>query len=544
MREGILEMRSTEKRKGSREPDIEKEYSGNGYCPKCGSGRVVKTGMTTNVGSQKQNYLCRSCACKTTAPLAKPPSEVIPMRDKLPEAKRYLITSAQNATPIHKAFWQALERCAKFYDAEIVVIPGRYKNPTSQWTQNNKDHEWWDKAVMPYLCNGRIQLNERLMIVGDVKVQWAAARPLSRLDALTKDMSGIIGHGARALRSIATPQYKHPKLMFTTGACTVANYTDTKIGALGEFNHTLGALIVEIDGDAFYVRQLDATREGSFIDLNVEFTADGVRLARPALALAIADLHYRWANKKVLSATLTGPESLVGMTKPKVLFWHDAIDFHSRNHHHVNDWMIMFAKWKFGIECVRTEMDEVIDFINEQTPEGRSSMIVPSNHDRAATRWLRETDFRKDPVNAEFHNECVRRALVGVQKTVGGVSYPDTFSSYAKTKANANVIYMAEGEHKAIARVEYSFHGDKGPGGSRGSTANLSKMGTKVTKGHDHTAAILDACYSVGKCTAMLEYEVGAPSAHTNSHVLQYANGKRTLITIINGRFCLKRPRK
>ena len=47
-----------------------------------------------------------------------------------------------------------------------------------------------------------------------------------------------------------------------------ADYTDTKQGAIGAFNHRLGALIVEIDADVFYVRELNADRHGSFIDLD------------------------------------------------------------------------------------------------------------------------------------------------------------------------------------------------------------------------------------------------------------------------------------
>ena len=86
-----------------------------------------------------------------------PPVE---MRTKLPKVNRYIVTAAQNATPIHKGFWQSLQQAAKYYDAELVVIPGRYKNPTSQWTQGNDEHEWWDNEVLPYLSHGWIKLNE------------------------------------------------------------------------------------------------------------------------------------------------------------------------------------------------------------------------------------------------------------------------------------------------------------------------------------------------------------------------------------------------
>lgn len=523
----------------------EKKSSGFGFCPKskCGSGRLNKYGQTTNIGSAKQRYVCKDCGHKTTAPLSSPPVDSAPMRKELPTAKRYIITAAQNATPIHKGFWSSLQQAVKYYDAELVVIPGRYKNPTSQWTQGNDEHEWWDPEVIPFLCEGWIELNERLVILGDVKVQWAARSPLTSLDTLTKDKSGIVGHGARAMRSIATPQHKHPKIMFTTGACTVRNYTDTKQGTIAKFNHCLGALIVEVDGDVFYARQLNATKQGSFIDIDTEFTPTTVRRAEPALSVSMGDTHHRFIQPHVVKATFTDKDSLVKLLKPRYLFWHDVVDFHSRNHHHKDDWLAQHAKWKAGMESVRTEIDQAIRFVNEKTPEDCVSKIVSSNHDRAMARWLKEADFKHDPVNAEFYLEVARAAITSMRRTEGGVTFDDPFIAYGKKFAKPNVHFLKQGQSFVLSEVEYGFHGDIGPNGSRGTTRNLSKLGVKVTKGHNHTAEIIDGCYSAGKSTGMLEYEQGGPSSHTNSHVVQYANGKRAIVIIINGRYCLKRPK-
>ncbi len=518
--------------------------SGHGYCPKCASGWLKKNGQTTNTGSEKQRFVCKSCGHKTTAPSAEIPATPVTMRTTLPTAKRYIITAAQNATPIHRPTWQALLVAAKYYGAELVVIPGRYKNPTSQWTQKNKENEWWDEAVVPYLCNGWITLNERLVILGDVKVQWAARQPLVGLDALTKDKSGIVGHGSRGMRSVATPQHKHAKTMYTTGSCTVRNYTDTKQGMLGKFAHCLGAVIVEIDGDTFFVRQLNATKQGSFIDLDMEFTPEKAQPAKPALSVSMGDIHQRWVLPDVVSATFTASDSLVKLINPRYLFWHDTIDFHSRNHHHRDNWLTDFAKRKYKIDDVRVEVEEAVNFINKFTMRNRKSVVVSSNHDRAMLRWVMETDFRKDPVNAEFYLEIATLMLKSARKTGGGVSYDDPFGLYAQKFSKPNVQFLKPGESKVIAQVEYGFHGDIGPNGSRGTTKNLSKLGVKVTKGHSHTAEIIDGCYSAGKSTGMLEYEQGGPSSHTNSHVVQYANGKRVIITIINGRYCLKRPKR
>jgi hypothetical protein len=462
------------------------------------------------------------------------------MRSELPKAKVYIITAAQNATPIHKGFWKSLEYAAKYYKAERIVIPGRYKNPTSQWTQENNNHEWWCSEVLPYLFDGRMKLNERIVIFGDVKIQWAAKRPLSGMDGLTKDMSGIVGHGNRALRSIAAPQHKHPKLMLTTGACTVPNYTDTKQGALGEFNHCFGALIVEIDGDVFYIRQLNANQNGSFIDLGMEFTPDGVKPAKRALAISMGDTHQRFILPGVVEATFTAKKSMVNVLRPKYLFWHDLLDFHTRNHHHKDDWITIYGKWKDGKECINTEIEEAIRFVNKHTPKNCKSIIVSSNHDRALLKWLKEADFKKDPVNLMLNLELSAKVAKSAKMTESGIKYADPFILCAKKFAAKNVRFLEQGESFCLKGVEYGLHGDNGPNGSRGTTQNLSTIGVKVTKGHDHTAGIIDGCYSGGKSTGMLEYEAGGPSSHSNAHVAQYTNGKRTLIFIIKGRYSIE----
>lgn len=515
-----------------------------GYCPYCGSDALVKDGFTTNEGNKKQRYECKSCEKRTSAPAKEPPTLKMQMRKNVPSVKRYIVTSAQNATPVHRATWQSILNCAEYYDAEIVVIPGRYKNPTSQWTQKNKDHEWWDKLVVPYLCDGWVLLNDRLVILGDVKVQWAARQPLVGLDSLTKDKSGIVGHGSRALRSIATPQHKHSKLMMTTGTVTVRNYTDTKQGMLGKFSHCLGGLIVEIDGDTFYARQLNATKKGHFIDLDREFTPNGVSVAKPALALSMGDTHFRWIDPGVVRATFTSPDSMLKVLKPRNLMWHDVIDFHSRNWHHRDDFLTEYGKEKFNISDIEAEIKEGVMFVNKHTPVYCESRIVSSNHERQIGRWLRDTDPRKDPRNLLIWLRMTAEATNNLKKTAGGICYDDPFIKEAMPYAKPNVKFLKLGQSFVISGVEYGFHGDIGPDGARGTTRNLSKLGVKVTKGHSHKAEIDGGCYSAGKSTGPLEYEHGGPSSHSNTHVVQYHNGKRSLITIINGKYCLPRPKK
>ena len=197
------------------------------FCPKCGDENMYKSGRTTNVGAEKQNYMCNTCKKRTTRP--RKPEVEVPMRASVPQVKRYIVTAAQNSTPIHARLWESIKNCAEYYDAEIIVIPGRYKNPTSQWTKENDDNEWWAAEVMPYLVRGTINLGKRLIII-NTKIQWASMNPLTSMETLSGDKSVIVGHSKLALKSVATPQNKQPKLLYTTGCVTVKNYSDTKQG--------------------------------------------------------------------------------------------------------------------------------------------------------------------------------------------------------------------------------------------------------------------------------------------------------------------------
>jgi hypothetical protein len=137
-----------------------------------------------------------------------------------------------------------------------MVIPYSYKNSTSIFSTDEKDLECWDPEVAPYLVSTRIKLNSGLMVLGDIKTQPTAVNPLSGFDTITGSRSAIIGHPKLDLTTIATPQRKLPKILTTTGACTKADYSDTKAGVKGAHHRTYGACVVEIDGNVFHMRHI------------------------------------------------------------------------------------------------------------------------------------------------------------------------------------------------------------------------------------------------------------------------------------------------
>lgn len=522
----------------------------NKKCPKCKRMSLRKDGFTP---SNKQRWACtrrvagdRLMCYTTTNPdapyrdqggTAKEPDDNPRFARKLSGIKRFVITSAQNATPIHDGFFASLMNYCDFNDAELVVIPLRYKNATSRWTASQENAEIWDTALTPYLYNQRKKLNENLVLVGDVKTQPTASLPLSRFDSLTGPESGIIGHTKIQMKTIAVPAGRYPKLLLTTGACTVKNYTDTKAGKVGEFHHSLAAVVVEIVGKKFFVRHVSATQDGSFIDLQKEYTPSGVAVADPALALVFGDTHRVFIDKKVEKCTYA-KGGMVDKLNPEYLVFHDLHDGYARNPHHRANPFNEIAKRTASMHDVKCEVIEDVKWLTKVVGK-RKGVVISSNHDDFFARWILDCDWRRDPDNADFYLETALEMVRSVRMTNGGTSYVDPFVHWVrKLRGNAPIRCVGRDESFNLGGIELSLHGDQGPNGSRGSRQNLRRIGVKSIIGHSHSPGIEEGCYQAGTSTPLkLEYNHG-PSSWLQAHVVLYANGKRAILPIIDGQWC------
>ena len=504
-------------------------------CPECGGSSLHKKGRA---GSGKRRWQCKDCGHRTTNP-NQDTSPKVEFPSQLPKSNRYIFTAAQNATPVHKGFFASLKHYAKHIGAELIVIPFRYKNPTSQWSAQNESHEWWAQELADYLYDGRFDLNKSITVLADIKVQPTAVAPLTGLESITGERSGIVGHTKIQLTTIPTPNNKLPKIMATTGAVTAVNYTDTKTGKKGEFYHSFGAAVVELTRDGFHLRQINAVKDGSFIDLDKEATPKGVKKAPPAEALVMGDTHVDFIDPDVVSATFTDKGSMCATLKPKRLVWHDLLDFYSRNHHHRHDPITALVKHQSGMGDVRGEIVRACEFVDTHTPSGCESIIVPSNHPEAMARWIRETDWRSDPENAEFYLETALALVKSARMTPGGAVADDPFTYWAQKFLKTPAKLLKRDESYTVKKVELGLHGDKGPNGARGNIRSFARIGSKSIVGHSHSPGMFEGCTQTGTSTRLrLQYNSG-PSSWLQTHCVIYANGKRSLINIIRGEWRL-----
>ncbi len=444
--------------------------------------------------------------------------------------KRFIVTWGQTQTPIHEQFLTNLEAYANHIDASIHVIAGTYKNPTSLESskaqkKKNKDTTNWHPRLRPYLDAKRQKIHEYLCILSDVKVPPTASTPLSGFNGITALESCIIGHPRVHFKSLPVMDGYPNKLLLTTGAITLENYTDSKAGAKGSFHHTLGAVIIELDGDIFHVRQIQCDSEGTFCDLLFELRDGkvGTYLDKSGCpAIIFGDLHTGQHCQVSLDVALTLARDM--MCERVIL--HDIFDGKSISHHEANNPFVLLESEKNDLLDLEAEIERMVGFIKDN--DDLNYVVVRSNHDDFLDRWLINTDWRK---------QANKSAYLYYAMVLSSGKAPKGVIPYVLESRCKNVIGLGINDSYRVMNWELSIHGHLGSNGSRGSAIQFKQLNTKNITGHTHTPTREDGHLSVGTLTKLrIGYNNGA-SAWLNTCVVIYPTGKASHINIIKGKY-------
>jgi hypothetical protein len=458
--------------------------------------------------------------------------------------KRYICTSAQNNTYIHKGVWRNLLALAKHYDADILV--GTFSYDLNSYgplavkkdSWHGKDSSripWYDPEIKEYIDDNRVQLGKGLVWCGEVNIIPTAKDPLAGFESYAHRNSAIFPHAKISMRSIAAVQGSGAKLTYTTGTVTKRNYIKKRAGLVAEFHHTYGALIVEVDSEGVWkVRQLDAEDvSGTIYDLTLKVENGVVTDGHRVEAINWGDIHATIVDPTVLSLSATAKNNMLDVLKPKFQFIHDLIEGASVNHHGERSPLERFKTSLRGLSVVHEELKRSAIILSLYHRADTQMVVVNSNHDRWLDRWLDNYDPRVDDArNAELY-------------------YDGNAARYrsARTRADLNVLEYLMRQHAGLTipakflaldesflicdkKIECGMHGDFGPNGAKGSPVALARVGRRANVGHTHTAGIYDGLYVAGTSTTFrMGYNHG-PSGWTHSHVITYENGKRAIITM------------
>lgn len=489
----------------------------------------------------------------------------VPKRGKV---ARFLCTTAQNNTPVHADFWRNLNAFAKAIGATILVSRSSYNLNSFHQLQKpgaevSQDEYWYAPEVMPFVSDMSIEIAPGLVWCGELNILPTAARPLEGLETYTGIKSAIVPHAKIAAVSIAGSREDGAKMNYTTGTVTVRNYIQKKAGQKAEFHHSYGALLVEVDSEGdWFARHINADSEGNFFDLDVK-VKDG-RVTRSKRVEHVASITWGDEHVSRLDPTVArlawGIEmddsgfvideqsrevSVFETLRPKHQFHHDLIDFYPRNHHELKNTHKMFERWVGGdrTNTVRKELEDGRSFLQATSAPWCQDHVVESNHNEALERWLRDNPaaYAFDPPNAVFFLKLQLRKFEAIQDreedfhmlewVMNRLLGPEMKTHFMR--ANESFILCPD----KGGGIEQGWHGHYGADGARGNARNLSRMGRKANVGHSHSAGIHDGMYVAGTSSLLdLGYNQG-PSSWSHTFVVTYENGKRTLVTIRNGKW-------
>ncbi len=510
-------------------------------CPHCRSESLQKRGLT-KAEEPKQQYACNECGRWFLVSLVEIEDGIEFLLSKsqiseLEKKDRFFVTCSQNNTPVDRKFWAAVEHYRVENGSELLILPIRYKNPTCRFNLQDEDPDvWWPDEVLPYLCESIVKIHPELWVMGNMRIGATAVTPLTGLETMSQNASAIYGHNQLQMRVVPTPQNSLPKQLWTTGSCSVKNYSKTKAGVKGEHHHTIAGIVVEKKGKKFHTRNVIWDGE-CFHDLDKKYTANGVERGQKIAALVTGDEHALFHSPDVKAATYMNHDCIAKTLKPDVVIRHDVFDSYSISHHHRQNPLTQYVKWREGVNNVESELQSTIDYIEETTPAGATNVIIASNHNDHLYRWLKESDWKLEPWNAKifhwFWYHMLEEAGFG---TAGAYTF-DTFAYWAERNIDpkCKTKFLGRDESFVVNGIELSLHGDLGPNGSRGSAVNLNKIGIRSIIGHTHAPCIEKGVVQVGTSSHLkLEYTSG-PSSWLNTHAVVYPNGKRALINIIEG---------
>lgn len=448
---------------------------------------------------------------------------------KLTKSKYYLITYEQNKTPLHKEFFKNLLAYKKYLKGELSVILGRYQNPTSIFS---KKEDNWNEETRPYWDASRQQLHPFLTMLGDIKIQPTAVNPLSGFEMITRDKTAIIGAPKLHLKPMPVLEHHPKKILLTTGACTIANYTDTKAGKKAEAHHKIGFVIVEIKNDkTFFIRQVEAAPDGSFIDLFHEVKKGKVQKIKTAKVITWGDTHVGSTDPEKEQGTIKLQKKL----KIETEIHHDISDGYSVNNHVINNPIEQYRRHMQGKDDVKKEIETIKQFIDKTIKRNVKKIVIPAaNHNDRYDRWINSHDWKKDIINAKAYIEFVAIMIDAskTEETNKGILAYLLQESYPE-----HVIALHANDSFKIGPVEYSQHGHIGTNGSRGSFNQFAKANTPMVVAHSHTPMRFNDTFAAGTSTYLREGYNKGMSSWLHADVLHHTNDTLQHIIYIDGEF-------
>ncbi|MBO6507416.1 MAG: hypothetical protein JJ979_02835, partial [Roseibium sp.] len=421
----------------------------------------------------------------------------------------YLLTAAQDETPVHKDLWENMQAYAEHRGAEILV--GGFTYQKGLFEDHNVVTGLYSSKLVPFLQPRVLELGPDILWYGAANILPTTANPLAGWQTQTREKWAVFPHAKIALETVPSMPSRRPKQLMTSGVVTVANYVQRNAGQKAEFHHTLGFTIVEVDRDGdHFCRQVSAEGDGSFQDLETRVEKGKVTTGHRVKAINPPDLHGEHIPAERASIiwgldleAMTCSEGLIDQLRPHYQFVDDSFTFSARNHHSRDDPHERAWRLSERNDSVQDNIRAAAQVIAATRRPWCRTVHKASNHNLALDRWLKDTKAASDAPNAAYWHHL--NAVWHERIREGDRSFQ--IHAYALQQEVEDrledVRFLKEGESflicgQAGAPIECGLHTHIGARGSR-SAASLRRIVERVNGAHTHEAKIVDALYFTGK---------------------------------------------
>ncbi|BAV39268.1 A1-like protein [Tenacibaculum phage pT24] len=474
--------------------------------------------------------------------LSKPASKLPPqlqraqLRNIDEDTDILIVTSAQNTTALNYKLWGNIKTYIEVLKekfnkkAQIIVIPTRYRNPTSPAEQLSKKHarmQWWDVEVDKYLFYNKIQFGD-CVISSDSHIRPTKKEPLKGMPSHAGNNHLVVGSPRIHLET--APRFRGDALRVraSTGALSVKNYSRSLTGDDGFFNHTYGFTIIEKkDKDTCYIpRSVSADTDGTFTDLNIRIKDGEHTIIKKVDGLVMGDIHRELLDMKLYEATKRLTKSL----RPKNVVLHDVLDGYRFNPHERRDYYLQRQKILQGKFLIKDEVEQAVEFPKMVKKDFKCDkiLVIESNHDWFLDRHINDMDWKKD-----LHNSATYLEYASIMQSTDLTEHGCLFG-YLVNKRYENkkyVDYIECGRTVRINGIVISSHGESGTNGSKGTVKQFASSGSKTTTAHTHSPSIMNGSHCVGlSATLKQHYTRKGMSSHAHAHDIIHDTGKRQLL--------------
>jgi len=446
------------------------------------------------------------------------------------DTKVLLISSAQNKTSINKDFLNNLKAYKDYIEnilgkkTEIVIIPARYRNPTSLIEDEKiTSEDWWADEIKDSLFYGKLDFGD-VLISCDSRISPTSSDPLTGYEILAENKHVVLPASKMHLKTLPRFRKDPLRVMVSTGYISNKNYSLSKSGERGHLLHSTGFVVLEMKtkNTCHIPRCIKVKKDGSFTDLIYSTENKVTSKIKKSLGFVWGDIHTRYLNRDFFNVS----KELVKILNPEKSFLHDVYDGSVCNPHEVKDMFIQRIKITEGKHLLEDEMNECLDLIEEVKGCCGDVYVVESNHDAFLTRHIDNENWKKD-----LHNSHTYLKYAYIQQTVDLREYGNVFGYLIHERFGSEVIYAKMGDSMYIAGYQVLAHGDYGNSASRASTKGFSRMNLKILHGHTHSPMLHNNVTTVGvTCDLEQYYNRKGLSSWAYAHSVIHENGKNQLL--------------